>query len=95
VSVIDDYAVADQAVVVALAALYLAQVELTCGRVGCLPAHCRVRNSLSRSLDAERAELVRLQRDHQHQTTSGTPPPVVAGPAWSDDPVGTDYQVAS
>ena len=57
----DDSEVARQSIVVAQAALYLAQVELTCGRVGCLPAHCRVRDSLRRSLDSERAELGRLQ----------------------------------
>lgn len=51
--------VADQAIVVAQTALYVAQVERTCGLDGCLP-NCRVRDSLRRSLESERAYLAEL-----------------------------------
>ena len=53
--------VADQAIIVAQAALWLAQVEAACLSSGCDPIYCRVRDSLQRSLDAERAELGLLQ----------------------------------
>ena len=52
--------VADKAIVVAQAALWLAQVEAVCLRT-CHPAHCRVRDSLMSSLDADQAELAVLQ----------------------------------
>jgi hypothetical protein len=52
---------ADQAITVAQTAYRLAQVERTCGRDGCLPGHCRVRDSLRRSLAAERGYLAELQ----------------------------------
>ncbi len=54
-------AVARQAVIVAEAALWLARVREACVSSGCDPSYCRVRDSLQRSLDAERAELVLLQ----------------------------------
>lgn len=52
---------ADQAIVVAQTALQLAQVERACGLDGCLDAHCRVRDSLRRSLQSERAHLAELE----------------------------------
>ena len=55
-------AAADQAIVVAQTALWLALVERTCGLDGCLEAHCRVRDSLRRSLESERAHLAELER---------------------------------
>jgi hypothetical protein len=54
-------ALADQAVIVAQAGLWLAQVEAACLSSSCDPTYCRVRDSLSRSLDSERAELALLQ----------------------------------
>lgn len=54
-------AVAHQAVVVAQANYWLAKVEDACVRSGCDPAYCRVRDSLSRSVAAEQAELRRLR----------------------------------
>lgn len=82
----DDYAVADRAIVVAQAALWLAQVEAVCLRT-CNPAHCRVRGSLKRSLDAEREQLALLRHDllHDHAADS----------LHELDPIGTNYQVAS
>lgn len=49
--------VARQKVTVAEAELWLAHVEAACVNSGCDPVYCRVRDSLQRSLDSERAEL--------------------------------------
>jgi hypothetical protein len=46
---------------IAEAEFYLREVERVCGADGCLDAHCRVADSLRRSLDSDRIYLAKLE----------------------------------